>query len=167
MDKFIDPGFKLHRTCAKLSIHMILNLAESAVLPLTPRHILTEVQNGITALDKSNVPKILNENGAGQAFDLMIKSIKDFNASASTWMEARDNLKKNGKLNDPLRYKLIGNKNFFILLNSSLRMLNDQIMLLERTFLLPQGLPGRSYHRHAIFSPAKFNIYGKKKNKLF
>ena len=41
-----------------------------------------------------------------------------------------------------------------------LRSLNDQIMLLERVFLLDGGLPGREYHRHILFSPMKNNIYG-------
>ena len=33
MDKLLDPGFKLHKTCSQLSIHMLLHLAESAILP--------------------------------------------------------------------------------------------------------------------------------------
>ena len=39
-------------------------------------------------------------------------------------------------------------------------MLNDKLMLLERVFLLPQGLPDRQNYRNAIFSPSKFNSYG-------
>ena len=42
-----------------------------------------------------------------------------------------------------------------------LRRRNDQQMLMERIFLLPQGLPGQHSNRHALFSPAKFNSYGK------
>ena len=33
-------------------------------------------------------------------------------------------------------------------------------MLLERIFLLPQGLPGQVSYRHALFSPSKHNSYG-------
>ena len=40
------------------------------------------------------------------------------------------------------------------------RMINDQIMKFERLWILPKGLPGRGAIRHAIFSPAKFNLYG-------
>ena len=43
----------------------------------------------------------------------------------------------------------------------SQRRINDVLMMLERTFLLPQGLPGRPEYRHALFSPAKFDSYGK------
>ena len=39
-------------------------------------------------------------------------------------------------------------------------MLNDKLMLLERVFLLPQGLPDRTIYKNAIFSPSKFNNYG-------
>ena len=40
-------------------------------------------------------------------------------------------------------------------------MLNDKLMLLERVFLLPQGMPDRLNVRNAIFSPSKQNSYGK------
>jgi len=144
VDQFIDPGFKLHRTCSKLSLHMLLNLGESAFLPLTPRHIVVEMQNEIDSMIEKNVPQILKDNGAGPAFDLMLESIRDFNVSASSWIDMREAMKKEEEVVQPLR----------------LRSLNDQIMLLERTFLLPGGLPGRAHHRHALFSPAKFNSYG-------
>jgi hypothetical protein len=40
-----------------------------------------------------------------------------------------------------------------------LRIINDQIMHLERVFLMPGGLPGRPDSRNAIFAPGKFNSY--------
>ena len=40
-----------------------------------------------------------------------------------------------------------------------LRIINDQIMQLEKVFLMPGGIPGRSQVRHAIFGPGKFNQY--------
>ena len=40
-----------------------------------------------------------------------------------------------------------------------LRIINDQIMHLERVFLMPSGLPGRPDSRNAIFAPGKFNSY--------
>ena len=40
-----------------------------------------------------------------------------------------------------------------------LRSFNDQIMLLERIFLLDGGLKERSFLRHILFSPKKFDAY--------
>ena len=81
---------------------MLLNLGESLYLPLTPRHIVTEIEHGINGMNEKNVPQIMRDNGAGAAYDLMLKSVKDLSASASAWMEARDRMKKEG-VTDPLR----------------------------------------------------------------
>jgi len=144
VDKFIDPGFKVQSSCSKLSIHMLLNLAVSAFLPLTPSHIVAEIEKGVEGMKEKNLPNILRENGAGDAYELMLKAVKNFEASASSWVELRNNMKKERRPQNPFK----------------LRAMNDQIMLLERTFLLPEGLPGRPFLRHALFSPSKFNSYG-------
>ena len=103
VDKFIDPGFKSHSTCSKLSIHMLLNLAESAFLPLTPRHIVTEIRRGVDGMREQKFPQILRENGAGDAFDLMLTAIEDFNSSAKSWVQNRDKMKKERASLSPLK----------------------------------------------------------------
>ena len=44
-----------------------------------------------------------------------------------------------------------------------LRTLNDALMLAERAFIIPEGLPGRAWFKHAIFSPGKHNTYAAEK----
>ncbi|KAG7262367.1 hypothetical protein CRUP_028347 [Coryphaenoides rupestris] len=39
------------------------------------------------------------------------------------------------------------------------RMVNDQLMYLERAFIDPLGLPGRPFYRHLIFAPSSHNKY--------
>ena len=41
-----------------------------------------------------------------------------------------------------------------------LRMINDQLMQMEKVFIMDGGIPLRDETRHAIFAPGKFNIYG-------
>uniref|UniRef100_A0A4W3IX31 Glutamate carboxypeptidase 2 n=1 Tax=Callorhinchus milii TaxID=7868 RepID=A0A4W3IX31_CALMI len=41
----------------------------------------------------------------------------------------------------------------------TVRIMNDQIMLLERSFIDPLGLPGRPFYRHIIFAPSSHNKY--------
>ena len=43
VDKIIDPGYKIHRTCAQTSIHAIFNLADSAILPYNLNHFPKEM----------------------------------------------------------------------------------------------------------------------------
>ena len=38
-------------------------------------------------------------------------------------------------------------------------MVNDQMMQLERVFVMDGGLPERPTTRHAVFAPSKFNKY--------
>eukprot|EP00092_Neocalanus_flemingeri_P089241 GFUD01112903.1.p1 GENE.GFUD01112903.1~~GFUD01112903.1.p1 ORF type:complete len:755 (-),score=192.43 GFUD01112903.1:119-2383(-) len=143
MDQLLDPGFKLHKTCSQLSLHMILQLVQSSILPFNPTHIIKELEKAIDAMEEKNVTKTIKDNGAGQAFDLMTESLNGFKLSVNKWTEMRKEIENTGALDDLF----------------SQRILNDQIMLLERTFLLPQGLPGRHNYRHALFSPAKFDSY--------
>ncbi|XP_077065191.1 putative N-acetylated-alpha-linked acidic dipeptidase [Siphateles boraxobius] len=39
------------------------------------------------------------------------------------------------------------------------RMVNDQLMYLERAFIDPLGLPGRPFYRQIIFAPSSHNKY--------
>ena len=67
-----------------------------------------------------------------------------FEDACTKWSQEKEEEVTTGLLNDPIR----------------LRMMNDQIMMLERVFILPRGLPGRPTTRHSLFSPSKFNSYG-------
>jgi hypothetical protein len=81
----------------------------------------------------------------GPAYDLMLQKMSAFKVAAQRWTERRDLLVQQGDLQNDYFQQ---------------RALNDQLMMLERVFLLPKGLPGRPDVRHALFSPANFDAYG-------
>ena len=103
MDHLLDPGFKLHKTCTQLSLHMILQLAESLILPFHPTHIISELEKAIKTMEDKNVIKTIKENGAGEAFDSMTKSFKKFKLSVNEWSEKRKEMMNAGGLEDPIR----------------------------------------------------------------
>lgn len=144
MDTILDPGFALHRSCSQLSTHMLLQLAESALLPLATSHFVAEVEKGLKAMEEGTAAQQLRDLGLQEPYNILLSSIQDFKLAAESWSQAREGMVERGELADPLQA----------------RMLNDQIMKLERVWLLGQGLPDRPEIRHAIFSPAKFNSYG-------
>ena len=72
MKTHIDPEFSLHKTCTQLGLDMILNLAESPVLPLSPQHINKEIHNGLEALVSSNITTKLAELGSTAAWKVRI-----------------------------------------------------------------------------------------------
>ncbi len=64
MDSIIDPGFKIHRTCAQSSTRMLLNLADSAVLPYNLQYFPEQMKKALLGLRESNVTKLLENNDA-------------------------------------------------------------------------------------------------------
>ena len=143
VDKIIDPGYKIHRTCAQTSIHALFNLADSAILPYNLLHFPREMKDALMEFDKSttNVTKTLEENGVTLSY--LKEAVDYFEATAKSYMQT---LKENESdiKGDPL----------------TLRMINDQLMQMEKVFIMDGGIPLRTETRHAIFAPGKFNIYG-------
>ena len=144
MDKILDPGFVLHKSCSQLGMHMMLQLAESVLLPLATKHFVAEVEKGILGLEKAGAVQQLRDGGLGEPYETLVASIREFTSASRSWSERREEMQVSGQLDDPLKA----------------RMLNDQIMKFERVWIMPRGLPGREEIRHAIFSPAKHNLYG-------
>merc|ERR1712228_363397 len=85
MDKILDPGFSLHKSCSQLGMHMMLQLAESALLPLATRHFVAEVEKGLAGLEKEGAVKQLRDAGLGKPFDVLVESIEEFSTASSLW----------------------------------------------------------------------------------
>ena len=122
----------------------MLQLAESALLPFATRHFVAEVEKGIVGLEKAGAVQQLRDDGLSEPYETLVASIKEFTTASVSWAERRKDMQMSGQLDDPLKA----------------RMVNDQIMKFERVWIMPKGLPGRDEIRHAIFSPAKHNMYG-------
>ena len=138
VDKILDPHFSLHKSCSQLGMHMMLQMAESALLPLATRHFVAEVKKGIKDFEKKGNAKKLRDAGLDEPYKTLNASINEFAAASHMWTMRKNAMQRWSMLaDDPLKA----------------RMINDQIMKLERLWIMPKGLPGRENIRHAIFSP--------------
>ena len=90
------------------------------------------------AFEKNNITQKLEDNNASLKF--VQSAIEEFEMATSKFMAKLNDVKQS---HNPME----------------LRIINDQIMHLERVFLMPSGLPGRPDSRNAIFAPGKFNNY--------
>ena len=117
-----DPEFSLHRTCTQLGLDMILNLAESPVLPFSPQHISKEIQNGLEALVSSNITTKLSQLDSTAAWkvgniavstwrfrlnrdalwQVLLEAIQSFDQSVQEWLDMRDQTTE-AELQDPSR----------------------------------------------------------------
>ena len=72
-----------------------------------------------------------------------MEAIDKFENATETWqLQLEDNMET--IINSPFMAKYI----------------NDQMMNLDKAFLIGTGLPGRPVYSHAIMSPSKFDSYG-------
>ena len=107
-------------TLLQTSLHMLLELADSAILPYNIERFPKTMFEALETLEKSTVPQQL-EN-----FNSTLKFIKEavieFEKAAKNFMKHVHSFHDND--HNPV----------------DLRMLNDQMMQLERVFNMPQGM---------------------------
>lgn len=140
MEKFGDPEFLTHATAAKLYTLIAMRAAGAEVAPLrfTPygwalrdhlddlRRLLARKARAVEGREP------LSLDGAAALFE----AVKEFHAAAldldkkTEALAARDGV--------PL---------------ATLTLVNDALKDVERAFLLPGGLPGRPWFKHAIYAP--------------
>ncbi|XP_007942980.1 aminopeptidase NAALADL1 [Orycteropus afer afer] len=132
VDKFVDPGFSSHRAVAQTAGSTLLRLSDSLILPLnvsdyseTLRGFLQAAQHGLGAL--------LEQHGIG--LGPLVSAVENFEKAAMALNQRMLALQEGSP--DPLQ----------------VRMLNDQLMLLERTFLNPRAFPEERYYSHVLWAP--------------
>ena len=101
------------------------------------------MKDALNEFDQSttNVTKTLQENGVTLTY--LKEAVDEFEIATKKFMQSLKDQESDIK-SDPLK----------------LRMINDQLMQMEKVFIMDGGIPLRDETRHAIFAPGKFNIYG-------
>ncbi|XP_068233821.1 N-acetylated-alpha-linked acidic dipeptidase 2-like [Palaemon carinicauda] len=139
VDKYHDPGFRVIQGCGRIAALTLKYFADSAIIPYSLQQLSKAIEENLSLVTS-------NGNGAKlleiyDKFPLLEESAHNFTAATINFVNKLDLVKST--LNPVM-----------------LRSVNDQIMKLERVFILPTGLPGRPVIRHAIFAPSQFNHYG-------
>ncbi|XP_006160400.1 N-acetylated-alpha-linked acidic dipeptidase 2 [Tupaia chinensis] len=139
VENFYDPTFKKQLSVAQLRGALVYELADSTIIPFNIQDYAKALKNYATSI--YNLSKKHDQQLRDQAvsFDSLFSAVKNFSEAASDFHRRLTQV----DLNDPL----------------AVRMMNDQLMLLERAFIDPLGLPGRQFYRHIIFAPSSHNKY--------
>ena len=104
------------------SIHLLLELADSAILPYNLDRFPKAMKDAIESFDKFNVTQQLEDNDASIRF--VKAAVSEFEKATADFMVKLEDLRLS---QNPME----------------LRIANDQMMQLERVFNMPQGLPGK------------------------
>uniref|UniRef100_A0A3B4AFD9 Aminopeptidase NAALADL1 n=1 Tax=Periophthalmus magnuspinnatus TaxID=409849 RepID=A0A3B4AFD9_9GOBI len=128
--KYIDPGFTSHQAVARTAGNVLLRLADSLLLPLSCGDYAETLEDYLKEA-------VMQYEEQLKAKDLSMEPIK---LAVSSFRRAASHLEeviKNSDLkNEPLK----------------VRMINDQLMLLDRAFLDPLAFPDKYAFRHVIWT---------------
>ena len=138
VDQIIDPGFKIHKSCAELNLGLAYDLANSKFLDFRPDNYAKVMKQAVKEMEHNGIfNRIRNLNLNPKYF---IDAVNNFETISNAWIAKSSQISTND----------------FI----TMRRLNDQVIKIDQTLLLYEGLPGRPSLRHSIISPSKSNSYG-------
>jgi len=143
---FGDPGFRYGKTLANLVARFLLRMANADVLPFdysataeTIDRYLKEVTELAKKKGVQDSPELASVAAANR---LLGQTAAVLNAEIARILRL-----------DPQQLRRH---------RKALQRLNQQLLDTERAFLLPKGLPGRPWFRHAIYAPGYYTGYGVK-----
>ncbi|XP_011719059.2 aminopeptidase NAALADL1 isoform X2 [Macaca nemestrina] len=130
VDKFLDPGFSSHQAVARTAGSIILRLSDSFFLPLKVSDYSETLRSFLQAAQQ-DLGALLEQHSI--SLGPLVTAVEKFEAAATALGQRISALKGSP---DPLQ----------------VRMLNDQLMLLERTFLNPRAFPEERYYSHVLWA---------------
>ncbi|XP_052525712.1 N-acetylated-alpha-linked acidic dipeptidase 2-like isoform X1 [Tympanuchus pallidicinctus] len=139
VEKFYDPTFTKQLAVAKLRGKLVYELADSQVIPFDCRdygEALKGYSDRIYELAKKHEKQL---ETYGVSFDPLFSAVGNFSEAAAEFHRRLEQVDRK----DPV----------------AVRIINDQLMFIERAFIDPLGLPGRKFYRHVIFAPSSHNKY--------
>ncbi|XP_039864744.1 N-acetylated-alpha-linked acidic dipeptidase 2 [Simochromis diagramma] len=139
VEKFYDPSFKRLQAVAQVRGALIFLLADSQLLPLDVNEYADSLRKYAQSIAQLAQKNLVEMEMYKVSFDSLFSAVENFTVAARDFHERLQTLNKA----DPLQ----------------LRIMNDQLMYLERAFIDPLGLPGRPFYRHVIFAPSSHNKY--------
>ncbi|HWE39727.1 MAG TPA: M28 family metallopeptidase, partial [Isosphaeraceae bacterium] len=142
MEKFGDPEFVTHATAARLYTLIAMRAAGAEVVPLKFTGYGDAVRDHVDDLRRMVVRKVRAvDPGAKPPIEFaglprLVEAVKNFQALAVAADRSTSELaSKDGVAPEKLA------------------RVNDALTRVERTFLVPAGLPGRPWFKHSIYAP--------------
>ncbi|KAM9650253.1 LOW QUALITY PROTEIN: N-acetylated-alpha-linked acidic dipeptidase 2-like [Trichechus inunguis] len=139
VENFYDPTFKKQLSVAQLQGALAYELVDSEIIPFNIQDYAKALENYATSIYNLSKKHDQQLRDHGVSFDSLFSAVKNFSESASDFHRRLTQV----DLNNPI----------------AVRIMNDQLTLLERAFIDPFGLPGRRFYRHIIFAPSSHNKY--------
>lgn len=135
--RFVDPSFNASTTLARVVAVLSLKLTDTHVLPFNCNDYVNAMEHGLALLNRRHGEFLLQHD---ILTDLLQRAISHFDRAAKIHYS---NFAKMNGTDSMLMY----------------HEFNHQLMQVERSFILPQGLQDNPAFRHVIFGPHVDNIH--------
>ncbi|NWJ09420.1 NALD2 dipeptidase, partial [Crypturellus undulatus] len=139
VEKFYDPTFRKQLTVAQLRGKLVYELADSHIIPFDCRDYGEALQGYSTSIYKLAKKYEQQLKTYEVSFDSLFSAVANFSNAAAEFHRRLEQTDTNDAV--------------------AVRIVNDQLMLIERAFIDPLGLPGRKFYRHVVFAPSSHNKY--------
>ena len=135
---FNDPHFTTHLAMSQIGARILLEAADTRIFPYNLVDYKIALKRNLETLDTQYKSILMKGN---VTLDYLAREVENFSKSADAFERRKE--------------EAADIQDF-----AKLRILNDQMMNMERAFIWPFGLPGRTRVRHVLFAPQMHNIYG-------
>ncbi|XP_025098433.1 N-acetylated-alpha-linked acidic dipeptidase 2-like [Pomacea canaliculata] len=136
MKRLIDPDFKYHRSVCQVAVEIVRSLADSLIIPFNISDYAWGLEMNRQTLDKgfgSRLQQIVSN------YPDLQKVIEGFKKDVHEFERTLSQIDRK----DPM----------------AIRMINDQLLFLEKAFLDSEGLPSRPQKKHLIFAESINDAY--------
>ncbi|GAB6029099.1 hypothetical protein CHUAL_004882 [Chamberlinius hualienensis] len=138
IDNFVDPEYRRMGACGQLNLFLLYRLADANVIPFNVTTYRNNLINDIQNLRDRGIWDFLANNSAN--IENLEKIIQKFFNESKAWEDRLSNF----NLSNPL----------------DVRILNDQLMQLDKAFIKVGGVPLQSQYSHMVKSVSLHNMYG-------
>lgn len=136
VDELLDPGFKYHLAITQLWGKTALSLADAMLLPFNISAYAKRLQDELKTFKKHFTNVLLEHHISLEYFEEAIQHFENVSVAFHASLASKN-------LDDSL----------------TLRMANDQMMQVERAFIIPEGLPLAPHYKHVLMSPSSTDGY--------
>ena len=154
MAQYGDPGFLYHETIAKVWALVAAKLIETPVIPLNATRYAIGLERYVESV-KAKAQSINPDTYSEDLFLPLESAVQSFRFAA-TIHDGTGAALLQQLLDDDIPWWKFWEK---VKLYYAIRRVNTKYKLLERQFLHPEGLDGRSWFKHVVFAPGKWTGY--------
>jgi N-acetylated-alpha-linked acidic dipeptidase len=140
--KSVDYNFTHHLALGKVWLRSALQLTTTPIIPFGVVEYGEHLEELAKELNESTYSTLQQQD---ISLDFLFSSVDSFKSSAKKLQDAVDYVRSQN-FNDTMNLK-------------KWRVLNSKLIGVERSFLVPEGLPGRPFFKHTIYAPGKYNSY--------